>query len=283
MRVDPARVKALNDALSSVRARISAVGMERRVRLVAVSKLKPASDILALHSAPHSHEHFGENYLQELQTKAALLPRTVAWHFIGALQTNKCAALAQIPNLYAVSSVDSAKKADALNKGRERLLSEAGAGDDHPERRLRVHVQVNTSGEASKAGVAPDDAGALCAHIRAACPHLRLAGLMTIGALARSQQAGSADAQNEDFVALRAARDRVQQELAPAHADGAVADDDDDDDGATRLELSMGMSDDFESAIAAGSDEVRVGSTIFGARPPKSEARVVNEVKGDGH
>lgn len=60
-----------------------------QVRLVAVSKLKPVNDILALHRAPASHTHFGENYAQELSQKAALLPKTVQWHFIGGLQSSK--------------------------------------------------------------------------------------------------------------------------------------------------------------------------------------------------
>jgi uncharacterized pyridoxal phosphate-containing UPF0001 family protein len=61
----------------------------RQVRLVAVSKLKPANDILALHQAPACHEHFGENYTQELVQKAQLLPRTIHWHFIGGLQSGR--------------------------------------------------------------------------------------------------------------------------------------------------------------------------------------------------
>ncbi|KAI9828017.1 MAG: hypothetical protein M1832_003544 [Thelocarpon impressellum] len=261
MHINPARAKQLGDALGSVKARIHAVSPGRPVRLVAVSKLKPASDILALHKPPHSHVHFGENYLQELQTKAVLLPRTIEWHFIGALQTNKCAAVAQIPNLHLVSSVDSAKKADALDKGRAKLLEASPAAE-----RLAVHVQINTSGEASKSGLpSPEDASSLCAHIRSSCPHLRLAGLMTIGALARSQASSSPEAENEDFLALRRVRDAVAESLNVA---------------VEELELSMGMSEDFESAIAAGSDEVRVGSTIFGARPPRSEARIVEGVEG---
>ena len=61
----------------------------KKVRLVAVSKLKPVNDILALHQAPTSHTHFGENYTQELSQKAELLPRTIDWHFIGGLQSGE--------------------------------------------------------------------------------------------------------------------------------------------------------------------------------------------------
>ena len=238
------------------------------MRLVAVSKLKPANDILALHRPPAAQVHFGENYLQELAEKAELLPRSIRWHFIGALQTNKCLSLAQIPNLFLVSSVDAQKKADALNKGRRQLREsdqKVPSGDDGSEDgRLGVHVQVNTSGEESKSGVAPGRSTTeLCRHIRDACPHLHLRGLMTIGAIARSR-ATTAETENEDFRCLRETRADVAKELGL---------------DAEALELSMGMSNDFEGAIRLGSDEVRVGSTIFGERPMKKDARVKEDVE----
>lgn len=228
------------------------------MRLVAVSKLKPANDILALHRSEglHHHSHFGENYAQELAEKAKVLPRSVDWHFIGGLQTTHCKSLAKIPNLWAVSSVDAAKKAAALDKARGAAIA---AADSSPVARLNVHVQVNTSGEESKSGCAPGkETVDLCRLIETECPNLHLLGLMTIGAIARSQ-ATTPENENEDFVALREQRDLVVKELKLER----------------ELELSMGMSEDFEGAIAMGSGEVRVGSTIFGARPPKSEAKVV--------
>jgi PLP dependent protein len=241
---------------------------------VLVSKLKPASDILALHTAaaaapasserpaPPRAEHFGENYAQELQAKAAALPRTIKWHFIGGLQANKARALAaSVPNLWCVSSVDGARKADLLDRGRAAAVEkeeeeelraqrgeEAAGGEEGAERRLRVKVQVNTSGEAQKGGVAPADALALCRHVVDRCPNLRLAGLMTIGALARSAGPGP---DNDDFRVLARTRDDVAAALGVP---------------ARELELSMGMSADFEAAVSMGSDEVRVGSNIFGER-----------------
>lgn len=226
--------------------------------MIAVSKLKPANDILALHQKPLSHLDFGENYAQELTEKAGLLPRTIQWHMIGALQTNKCKPLAeQVSNLYCVSSVDTAKKADALEKGRAAL-----ADKQELPNKLRVLVQVNTSGEAEKSGVGPGETAGLCRHVKDKCPHLQLAGLMTIGAIARSQASSGAESVNEDFVALRETRDKVVGELGIETKD---------------LELSMGMSSDFEAAIAQGSDEVRVGTTIFGERPAKKDAKVKDE------
>lgn len=221
-----------------------------QVRLVAVSKLKPANDILALHQAPAPHTHFGENYAQELSQKAELLPRTIRWHFIGGLQSGHCKNLAKIPNLFCVSSVDSLKKAQLLSSSR-------ASNPDLPQ--LNIHVQVNTSGEEAKSGCAPGaDTVSLCREIAHNLPGLNLLGLMTIGAIARSR-ATTVENDNEDFEALREQRDLVAREL------GLSPD---------SLELSMGMSEDFEGAIAQGSSEVRVGSTIFGQRPAKSDAKI---------
>jgi pyridoxal phosphate enzyme (YggS family) len=156
-----------------------------------------------------------------------------------------------VPNLWCVSSVDSEKKADQLEKGR--AASEAEGGE-----KLRIKVQVNTSGEESKSGVEPQDALVLCKHIVEKCPHLQLSGLMTIGAIARSRET-TAENENEDFVTLRETRDKVAEGLGWKEEE---------------LELSMGMSSDFEGAIAQGSSEVRVGSEIFGERPQKKDAVV---------
>ncbi|KAL2866855.1 YggS family pyridoxal phosphate enzyme [Aspergillus lucknowensis] len=265
----PARTATLLAKLTSVTTRIATASTKlsvpkeldhkpAAVRLVAVSKLKPASDILALHNPPTSHLHFGENYLQELQEKARLLPATIKWHFIGGLQSNKCVSLARdTRGLWAVESVDSEKKATLLNKGWGEREKELGG-----EERLRVFVQVNTSGEENKSGVEPESGVvALCRFIREECPRLRLQGLMTIGAIARSK-ATTPENENEDFLCLREARERVVKTL------GLEGDE-------AQLELSMGMSEDFEGAIVLGSDQVRVGTTIFGDRPPKGQARVV--------
>ncbi|KAF2687374.1 hypothetical protein K458DRAFT_415629 [Lentithecium fluviatile CBS 122367] len=263
MQINPQRAKQLAENLASITSRINAANKSNRnIRLIAVSKLKPATDILALHRPSQQeqqplHTHFGENYVQELLEKSRLLPRSIRWHFIGGLQSNKCKQLAeQVPNLWCVSSVDSEKKCNELEKGRKALLEK----DDKVEK-LRVMVQVNTSGEESKSGVEPGDALALCKHVVERCPHLELIGLMTIGAIARSK-ATTPETENEDFVALKEVREKV--------AEGLGWEED-------RLELSMGMSSDFEGAIKMGSTEVRVGSDIFGERPAKKDAVVVEK------
>ncbi|KAK5064347.1 hypothetical protein LTR84_000180 [Exophiala bonariae] len=275
--ISPARASTLTANLTSIQKRITTASTSTSTsspnshppRLVAVSKLKPASDILALHQPPVSQQHFGENYVQELLEKARLLPQTVRWHFIGGLQSNKAAQLArEVESLWAVESVDTVKKAGLLERGRkerdERLTETEGGGGGEP---LRVFVQVNTSGEDSKSGVEPksDTLRELGKYIRDECPHLRLQGLMTIGAIARSK-ATTAETENEDFISLRENRDWLAAELGSKPED---------------LELSMGMSEDFEGAIRQGSNEVRVGSTIFGERPPKKDAKVLEDTEGE--
>lgn len=265
----PARTTTLLSNLSAVTARITtattaaaaaAAAINNPPRLIAVSKLKPAADILSLHNPPASHLHFGENYLQELLEKSRLLPPSIRWHFIGGLQSNKCVMLARdVRGLWAVESVDSEKKASLLDKGwGERSLQLQQEQEEGQGQKLRVFVQVNTSGEENKSGIDPGAAAtALCRFIQDKCPRLQLQGVMTIGAIARSKET-TPENENEDFVYLRDTRDRIVAEL-----------------GLDALELSMGMSEDFEGAIALGSNEVRVGTTIFGDRPLKSEARIV--------
>ncbi|EXJ65570.1 YggS family pyridoxal phosphate enzyme [Cladophialophora yegresii CBS 114405] len=294
IQVNPQRAAVLVQNLSAIQSRIASTlsslpspQSARQVRLVAVSKLKPASDILSLHSPPPSdaptavdgHQHFGENYVQELLEKSRLLPRTIKWHFIGGLQSNKCAQLArEVEGLWAVESVDSEKKAGLLDKGRgernQRLHKEFGDEwkaecERHGwQDKLRVFIQVNTSGEESKSGLEPGSAElvSLAKLIRSesSCPNLHLQGLMTIGAIARSR-ATTKETENEDFITLRTTRDKIAEEIGLTNKE--------------ELELSMGMSEDFESAVRLGSDEVRVGSTIFGERPAKKDAKVIEDTE----
>eukprot|EP00700_Malawimonas_jakobiformis_P003901 EC726839.1.p1 GENE.EC726839.1~~EC726839.1.p1 ORF type:complete len:242 (+),score=46.33 EC726839.1:90-815(+) len=233
-------------ALAEVNRRIlqaaSAAVASHMPRLVAVSKLKPASDIQDAYNA--GQRHFGENYVQELVSKASELPADIKWHFIGPLQSNKAKALVAVPNLFMVESVHSAKIASSLDK--------ACAAIQRAE--LGVFVQVNTSGEDTKSGVEPQQCLALVQHVIGSCPRLRFKGLMTIG---------SPQTPEADFKVLVECRQTVSAALQlPVDA----------------IELSMGMSDDFERAIAAGSTNVRVGSLIFGHRPAKAAASAADSV-----
>ncbi|KAK3166503.1 hypothetical protein QOZ80_1AG0046550 [Eleusine coracana subsp. coracana] len=203
------------------------------VRVVAVGKTKPVSMLQQLYDA--GHRYFGENYVQEFVAKAPQLPEDIRWHFIGHLQSNKAKPLlAAVPNLDMVEGVDNEKIANHLN----------GAVSSLGREPLKVLVQVNTSGEESKSGVDPSRCVELAKHVKLACPHLVLSGLMTIGMKHYSSTP-------ENFEAL------VNCKVQVCKALGIPTE---------QFELSMGMSGDFEKAIEMGSTNVRIGSTIFGPR-----------------
>lgn len=195
--------------------------------------------------------HFGENYVQELIEKGAdatLRARCpdIRWHLIGHLQSNKVNKVLATPGLYMIESIDSRKLASTVNAAWARLRQPDAA------EALRVLVQINTSGEAAKSGCEPDEVVELCRFVRDECANLRFAGLMTIGKYGHDYATGP----NMDLVRMMECHGRVCGELA-LDAD-AVA-------------VSMGMSSDFERAIAMGSSMVRVGTSIFGYRPKKEE------------
>jgi hypothetical protein len=212
---------------------------EHAPRLVAVSKTKPVELLREAYDA--GHRHFGENYVQELVDKSPLMPEDVRWHFIGHLQSNKAKILVNgCPSLDCVETIDSEKLAKMVNK--------AWVATNR-ERKLRVMVQVNTSGEGSKNGVQPDKVVGICRSIAEQCPGLQLAGLMTIGAPDYS------GCRTEDFDTLRTCQSEVAADIGVE---------------VSTLELSMGMSNDFETATREGSTSIRVGSMIFGAREKKA-------------
>lgn len=211
----------------------------REPRLVAVSKTKPP-EIIQLAYA-QGQRHFGENYVQELVEKAShplLTQLDICWHFIGHLQRNKCNVLTSVPNLWAVETVDSDRLATHLDSS----WKKRGFG-----RRLKVFVQVNTSTEDSKSGCSPSAVLDLVKHILSTCDGLEFCGLMTIGRVDHDYSAGP----NPDFECLVQCKNVICEQ-------GILKADD--------VELSMGMSADYEDAILAGSTNVRVGSSIFGSR-----------------
>jgi len=207
-------------------------------RVVAVSKMKTVEHVLAAYHA--GQRHFGENYVNELKDKAndpqLVKLDGIKWHFIGHLQSNKSKMLCAIPNLWMMETVDSLNLATTLDSSVKKL--------ELPDP-LRVMIQINTSGEASKSGCQPDLCVQLVKHVVDACPRLHLCGLMTIGSVGHDYTTGP----NPDFECLVKCRDNVAKET-----------------GRNDLELSMGMSADYIEAIKAGSNNVRVGSSIFGAR-----------------
>ena len=202
------------------------------VQLLAVSKTFGADAVLAALQA--GQRAFGENYVQEgvdkIAVVAAAAPQAgLAWHFIGPIQSNKTRPIAE--HFDWVHTIEREKIAVRLNEQRPAGLAP-----------LQVCLQVNTSGEASKSGVPPQDVAALARAI-AGLPRLTLRGLMSI------------PEPEQDFARQRAAF-RVLRELYDAlRADGLPLD-----------TLSMGMSADMQAAVMEGATIVRVGSAIFGAR-----------------
>nr|WP_275672446.1 YggS family pyridoxal phosphate-dependent enzyme [Thermomonas alba] len=202
-------------------------------RLLAVSKTRGADAVAAL--AAQGQRAFGENYVQEALPKiTALRELGLEWHLIGHLQSNKAREAAQAFDW--VQSVDRPKLVEALARHRP---PEAGP--------LNVLIQVNIDDEASKSGCRPEEVPALAEAI-AAQPRLRLRGLMAIPAPAPD-------------MARRRAAFRAMSELfdALAHAHPGID------------TLSMGMSEDYLDAIAEGATMVRIGSALFGPRPPKKD------------
>ncbi|MGF6727139.1 pyridoxal phosphate enzyme (YggS family) [Paraburkholderia sp. GAS41] len=200
------------------------------VTLLAVSKTFPADDVRAAHAA--GQRLFGENYVQESLAKIealADLRASLEWHFIGPLQSNKTRPVAE--NFDWVHSVDRLKIAQRLAEQRPAHLPP-----------LNVCLQVNVSGEASKAGVTPAEAAEV-AHAIAALPQLRLRGLMSI-----PEPAETVEEQRVPHRQLRELFERLR-------ADGLELD-----------TLSMGMSGDLEAAVLEGATIVRVGTAIFGNR-----------------
>lgn len=207
------------------------------VILLAVSKAQPAEKLREAFAAGQTQ--FGENYLQEaLNKQIELSDLPIEWHFIGPIQSNKTQPIAQ--HFSWVHGVDRLKIAQRLNDARP---------DELPP--LQICLQVNTSGEASKSGVAPDELASLAAAINE-MPRLQLRGLMTI-----PEPTEDENLQRQRFQQMRALLENLNKN-GIGNKNGAALD-----------TLSMGMSNDYALAIQEGATIVRVGSAIFGARPPK--------------
>ena len=243
-------VLGIGGALLSVRERASKAHRRSTIpghpqpRLVAVSKTKPAEAVL---EAYHSGQtHFGENYVQELVEKSnhplLIGLEDICWHFIGHLQRNKCNHVTSVPHLWCVETVDSERLASSLD---------SSWGKRERKQKLKVFIQINTSSEDSKHGCPPEKTPEIVRHVLEKCENLEFSGLMTIGSIGHDYSSGV----NPDFVRLVESRERVCKEVGLR---------------TEQVELSMGMSNDFEHAILAGSTNIRVGSTIFGARTKQS-------------
>jgi pyridoxal phosphate enzyme (YggS family) len=231
------------DRWHAVQARVAAACARAgrsaaEVTIVAVSKTHPADAIRAAFAAGATD--FGENYAQELATKLPMLgalseqaegspaSRALRWHFIGRLQRNKVKLVAgRVALVHAVDTIELAQE----------LGRRAGSAVQP------ILLAVNLGGEATKGGVTAGAAPAIAQTI-AAVPGTSFDGLMTMPPPSDDPEASRAC-----FEGLRALRDRLQDDL-----------------GRPLPVLSMGMSHDFEVAIACGATHVRVGTAIFGAR-----------------
>uniref|UniRef100_A0A8D1K9J4 Pyridoxal phosphate homeostasis protein n=1 Tax=Sus scrofa TaxID=9823 RepID=A0A8D1K9J4_PIG len=237
-------LRAVNERVQQAVARRPRELPAIQPRLVAVSKTKPADMVIEAYN--HGQRIFGENYVRVLFQTALILSSCpeIKWHFIGHLQKQNVNKLMAVPNLFMLETVDSMKLADKVNSSWQKKGS--------PER-LKVMVQVNTSGEESKHGLLPSETVAMVEHVKAKCPSLEFVGLMTIGSFGHDLSQGP----NPDFQVLVSLREELCQKLhIPVD----------------QVELSMGMSVDFQHAIEVGSTNVRIGSTIFGERDYSKKA-----------
>lgn len=198
------------------------------VKLLAVSKTKPAAAITQAYLS--GQRDFGESYLQEAEQKIAQLSdKTITWHYIGPIQSNKTRRISELFDW--VHSVDRIKIAQRLNESRP---------NDLPA--LNVLLQINIDNDPNKSGIDVADIPALAEKV-ANMPRLKLRGLMAIPALHVDTES-----QREPFR-------RMREELLKLHKQCADCD-----------TLSMGMSGDMQAAIAEGSTLVRIGTAIFGPR-----------------
>ncbi len=212
-------------------AALSAGRDPAEVRLVAVTKTVKLDRLREAVAAGHTL--FGENYVQEAKRKIADLGPGLTWHFIGHLQSNKAKAAVEFFDL--IHSVDRLRLAQTLEQAAARL-----------GKVQNILLQVNLAGEASKSGTAPEAAQDLL-HEISQMPHLKVLGLMTM-----PPWLDDPEQVRPYFRALRELRDRLQSMKL---VDGGLP------------ELSMGMTGDFEVAVAEGATLVRIGTAIFGQRP----------------
>jgi pyridoxal phosphate enzyme (YggS family) len=202
------------------------------ILLLAVSKTQPPDVIQTAYDA--GLRAFGENYIQEAVEKQPMLPADIEWHCIGPVQSNKSKLVAE--HFDWCHTVDSLKLAERLNNQRSPALPP-----------LNVCIQLHVGGEDSKSGISAGEVPSVAAAI-AELPRLRLRGLMTI-----PPASDDPAEQRRWFAEARTVYEQLRAQYPTVDT------------------LSMGMSGDLEAAIAEGSTMIRVGSALFGPRPPKAD------------
>jgi len=202
----------------------------QKVQLIAVSKTKPNEDILELYDL--GQRAFGENYVQELVDKAASLPKDIQWHFIGHLQSNKVKYIA--PFVHLIHGVDS-----------EKLLQEINKQAIKQKRIIDCLLQVHIATEETKFGFDADSIDEFIQSGRLAqYPNIQIKGLMGMASFSEDT-----NLLTKEFTTLKQIFDQAAKQL-----------------GKQFTILSMGMSGDYPLAISLGSNMVRIGSLLFGAR-----------------
>jgi PLP dependent protein len=198
------------------------------VTLVAVSKTKPASDILELYNL--GHRDFGENYVQELTDKQGQLPKDIRWHFIGHLQTNKVKYI--VPFVHLIHGVDSEKLLKEINKQAAKI-----------NRIVDVLLQVHIAEEETKFGMNEEEVANVLMNEFA---NVRICGLMGMASFSNDLEQV-----RQEFKRLKLIYDRFSKSQTSVSAFQI---------------LSMGMSGDYKIAVEEGSNLVRIGSLLFGVR-----------------
>ena len=201
------------------------------IKLIAVSKRFSADKIQEAYQA--GHELFGENYIQEVAVKKPLIPKEAKIHFIGNLQSNKAKVAAECCDM--IETVDREKLGRALDKHCAKI-----------GKKLDILVQVNIGNDPNKSGIEKDLAASLITKLNE-MPNLRVCGLMTIPPLTNS-----AEESRLYFRELRILSEELNNQ-------GLFPD-------SKKVELSMGMSGDFNVAIEEGATIIRIGTAIFGQR-----------------
>ena len=226
---------SIADNLKTVLDRIGSAALKAgrdpaAVRLVAVSKTKAAASVNE--AARAGQRLFGENYVQELVAKAKEVAEQVEWHFIGHLQSNKVRQIVGLVTM--IHSVDRLSLAEEI----DRQWGKLGLCCD-------ILIEVNIAGEESKSGTTAREVSELVRRV-SLLPHVRIRGIMTMPPFFDDPEGA-----RPYFRELRRLAEEIAAEKIP---------------GVEMAELSMGMSGDFEAAIAEGATIVRVGTAIFGER-----------------
>ena len=217
--------KNLNQLITKVEGARLRISEHHIVKIIGISKYSTSTDVKTLYEA--GQRAFGENKVQDLKQKMEELDELpIEWHFVGTLQKNKINNLIDL-NPTLIHSLDSLDLALALNK---KLQAK--------NKKLSALLQINSAYEDTKAGVLPENAVEVYKQILELCPNIILKGIMSIGAHVEDEKIIK-----ESFKTTK----KIYDELVPFGA----------------KYCSMGMSGDFELAIACGSNMIRVGSTLF--------------------